>query len=465
MVRARARKCLTVAALLVACGSAGAVAVAAVHGTRSGRAASAAEQRARAIGRQAYVYGYALLAEQQVITNFPANRLISVTKLSTPSLRVIVLPNVDTLYTVARLTLNAGPLVVHVPEEHGRYYTFELLDAYTNVFGYIGRRVTGTHAGNFAIVGPGWRGSLPSGVKPIHSPTNTVFVIGRTLVKSSGDVAAVNAIQRGYTLTPLSGSGATTAPPVFLTTSTLRPAPVPGGLAFYDAMGAAMKQDPPPVAERSLLRRFASVGIGPGRSPSTEGLDSATRKGLLEGASDGRHEIDGYGRALQAGSERQHNGWIVAPKTTGRYGTNYLLRGYIAKAALGANVPAEATYPAAFSDHAGATLTGAHRYVVHFAARQLPPVNAFWSLTMYAKDAFLVTNPINRYAIGDRTRGLHKNRDGSLDLVVQHSAPHGNRSNWLPAPKGVFLLFLRLYQPRASVLRGSWPLPTITRTR
>jgi hypothetical protein len=210
---------------------------------------------------------------------------------------------------------------------------------------------------------------------------------------------------------------------------------------------------------------FASVGIGPGRAPTTERLDAATRAGLLAGLQAGRRQVADYARRIKQSSERTHNGWLVPPAATGNYGMNYLLRAYIAANALGANVPAEAIYPFAFVDHALAPLTGAHRYLLHFARGELPPVNAFWSLTMYDKQLFLVPNPINRYAVGDRTLSLRRNGDGSLDILLQHAAPRAGRGNWLPAPAGPFALALRLYQPKPSVLSGRWPLPTITRVR
>jgi hypothetical protein len=425
----------------------------------------ARRQRAEWIGAQAYVYGVAPLDEQRVIDRFPANTLISVTQLASPAERLVPAPNVDTLYTVARLELGAGPLVVHVPAEHRRYYTLQLLDAYTNTFGYIGRRVTGTGAGDYAIVGPRWRGRIPPGVHVIKAPTPTVWMIGRTLVYGPADVAAADAIQRHYTLTPLSAFGGAPLPALFLSKSLLKPALLPSGLAFYDALDTLMQQNPPPRSMRRLLRTFASVGIVPGAGPSPEQLDAAARAGLLAGLIDGRRQVAAYGRRITAASERLHNGWLVPPVATGNFAGNYLLRAYIAANALGANVPAEAIYPFAFVDQQLAPLSGAHRYVLHFAAGKLPPVNAFWSLTMYDKQLFLVPNPIDRYAIGNRTAGLHKNRDGSLDIIIANDRPRGTGADWLPAPKGPFVLALRLYQPELSVLRGRWPLPTVTRLR
>jgi hypothetical protein len=369
-------------------------------------------------------------------------------------------PNVDTLYTVARLVLRGGPVIVHVPAEPGRYYTLQLLDAYTNTLAYIGRRVTGTGAGDFAVTGPGWRGRIPTGVRRIRAPTPSVWLLGRTLVDGPADLPAVNAIQHQYSL---SAPGGARFPSIFVPQSTLRPPPVPTGVAFVDALDAAMAQNPPPGSDGALLRTFATAGIGPGRVVSREHLDRVAVNALIAGLRDGAKQIAAYARRLKLASERLHNGWLVLPKATGNYDHNFLLRAYVAMDALGANVPAEAIYPFAFVDHALAPLSGRRRYVLHFAAGQLPPVNAFWSLTMYDRNLFLVPNPIDRYAIGDRTRGLHKNRDGSLDIVLQRSAPRRGRTNWLPTPAGTFVLALRLYQPKPSVLQGRWPLPTITR--
>jgi hypothetical protein len=416
----------------------------------------------RQTAAQAYVYGLAPLDEQRVIENFPADTLINVTQLSTPAERLVPAPNVDTLYTVARLELASGPIVVHVPEEHGRYYTLQLLDAYTNTFNYIGRRATGTHAGSFAITPPGWHGQLPSGVKRISAPTATVWVLGRTLVNGPADVPNVNAIQHQYTLTPLRGFKGPPLPSVFLPGSALRPPPVPQGLAFYDAMDAIMQRDPPPHSDAAALGRFAAIGIGPGRKPSTERLSAATLRALLAGLTDGRNQLNAYGNRLMKTSQRAHEGWVVPPSATGNYGPDYLLRAYIAANALGANIPTEAIYPFAFVDRSLKPLSGRHRYALHFAPGQLPPVGAFWSLTMYDKKLFLVPNAIGRYAVGDRTAGLRRGRDGSLDILLQHAAPR-QRSNWLPAPAGTFVLALRLYQPKPRVLAGRWPLPTITR--
>ena len=447
-----------VASLLVA-----AIALLALHSSSPASARTTAEQRARAIGTQAYIYGRAPIASQNAISRFPANQLISLTELATPTQRLVVAPNNDTLYTVARLVLDREPYVLHVPDEHGRYYVHQLLDAYTRTFAYIGSTFTGRAAGDFAILGPRWHGRLPAGVRGVRATTPVVWLLGRTLVRGPVDVGDVQAIQRQYTLTPLSRFGGPPLPALYLPRSPLRPIPPPGGLAYFDALGDVLAANPPPASERSLLRRFQSVGIGPGRHPSTEGLDPAIRRGLAAGVAAGERAVIAYGNRLRADSQRRNRGWSVAPPSIGSYGTDYLLRAYIARIALGAATPAQAIYPFAYVDSRLRTLTGAHRYVLHFAAHELPPVKAFWSLTMYDKAMFLVPNAIDRYSIGDRTPGVRRNRDGSLDIYVQSTRPRGHASNWLPAPPGAFVLSLRLYQPKPAAQRNRWPFPLISR--
>jgi hypothetical protein len=330
-----------------------AVGVAALSAVAVGAASSPAAvaapityKQARQIGAQAYAYGLAVLDEQRVISGFPANTLLNISQLATPAEQLIVLPNNDTLYTNARFDLSAGPVVIHVPDEQGRYYVLQFLDAYTNTFGYIGRRTTGTQAGDFALTPPGWHGTLPAGIKRISSPTSTVWMLGRTLVNGPNDVANVIAIQHSYTVTSLSNFGGTPNPAVFLTSSLGKSSTLPTGLAFYDAMDTVTAKNLPPKSEQALMRRFASVGIGPGRTPSTEHLSSAVRNGLIAGISYGRQQVKQYASQTIAASLRVHNGWLVVPPAaTGNYGSNYLLRAYIAEDAIGANRPVEALYP------------------------------------------------------------------------------------------------------------------------
>ena len=400
---------------------------------------------------------------------FPTNDLISLGRLVGPATRLVVLPNVDTLYTLAHIDLRVQPLVLHVPDTGGRYYTMQLLDAYTNTFAYVGRRATGTHRGNYAIVGPRFHGRLPASVKRITSPTPDVWLLGRTLVDGPSDLPRVVQIERKYSLTPLSVfvSGHTT-PPIVITGPLPQPKPkfsIPNDLRYFDLLGDALRSDPPPAGERGLLRLFASVGVGPGLHPSQEHLAATVRTALTAAITAGPRAIGAEVVREHNRSARSHNGWLVPPAGTGNAGSDFLLRAVIATVGLGANVPAEALYPIAMTDSFGRALSDNHDYVLHFRAGELPPVRAFWSVTMYATDLFLVPNPIDRYSVGDRTPGLRRSGDGSLDIYIAHSAPRGHESNWLPSPQGGFVLALRLYQPTAAVLRDRWPLPIIRRIR
>ena len=417
----------------------------------------------------AYVYGLPPVSLRLTVARFPLNQLVSVAKLADPSTRTVVAPNNDTAYSVSRLDLSSGPLVIDVPDTRGRYYVLQLMDAYTNVFGYVGRRTTGTKRGSFAILPPRFRGALPTGLRSIRSPTRLVWLLGRTLVDGPADIPAAKAVMAGYSLTPLTvwASGRRNTPIVLDDfPPRLARLVVPKGLAFYDALGENLREDPPPRRDRCALRAFAAVGIGRGRRPSAE-IGSPLLRGALRAAThSGSRLIDRAVDRADRYSRRRNRGWLLPGAYVGRFGRNYLARAVVTRVGLGANTREEALYPIAFRDSKGRRLTGRHRYVVRFRRRELPPVRAFWSLTVYDREGFLVRNPIDRYSVGDRTRGLHRGRGGSLTLYVQHSAPAGRRrSNWLPAPRGRFRLMLRLYEPRRSALTGRWRPPPVRRVR
>ena len=238
----------------------------------------------------------------------------------------------------------------------------------------------------------------------VRSPTPVVWLLGRTLVDGPADLAAVNALQRGYALRRLDALGGPPLAALSIPSSTLHPAPLPTGLAFFDAMGAALAENPPPRRDRALLARLRRVGIGPGPAH----LAPAARGGHPRGAArrGGRRARPAWTPTRPAGSappRAPHRGWLLPPAGIGAAGADALLRASVARTALGANVRAEAVYPQADTDRRGRPLDGAHRYALRFAPGQLPPVKAFWSLTMYGADRFLVENPIGRYALGDRT--------------------------------------------------------------
>ncbi len=411
-----------------------------------------------AAGVAAYVYGLAPVSVFETTQRFPENQLVSIAALTDPTVRTVVLPNHDTTYTVGRLQLSGGPRVLDVPDAAGRYYVIQLLDAYSNTFAYVGRRTTGTRAGSYAVVPPGFDGTLPAGVKRIQSPTNLVWVLGRTLVQDAADMPAVAALMGGYRFTALDAwtAGQRQNPLVLGAFPTVPTVEIPKGLDYFAKLGEILATDPAPKRDACALRAFARAGIGPGKQPSAPALGAAVRAGRRILA-----------KAEQRGNRigvKQHNGWLVPGRYIGAYGTNYLGRAIIATAALGANTPPETVYPLAVDDVDGRPLSGRHRYAIRFPRGQLPPANAFWSVTIYGKDRYLVPNPIDRYAIGDRTKGIRRGPDGSLTIYVQHGRPKGAAAaNWLPAPSGRFRLAMRIYEPRRSVLNGRWLPPPVQR--
>ena len=390
----------------------------------------------------------------------PENRLTFQPARSGITTRTIVAPNTDTLYGVAPLDLRAEPYVLTLPAIHDRYYSFQLISAYTDSFAYIGTRATGGRAGRWMITPPGWRGTVPRGVTRLAAPTPQILLLGRFLVTDDADVARVHARAGRMSLVPFStitGTAPPPAPPPFGSPAGTPQTVAARGIGFFDELGDALAINPPTDArERETLRGFASLGIGPGLHPAAEVRDASTRSALTAGVRDGERRI----AAIRSTGARTVNGWTYNLHV-GAYGHDALLRAAVAATGWGANVPAEAVYAHADADARGDALDGNHHYVLHFPAHGLPPVNAFWSVTMYGPDRFFIANPINRYAIGDRTPRLQYGKDGSLDIYVQRESPPGHAANWLPAPPGPFSLSMRLYLPKRSVIDGRYSYPRL----
>ncbi len=458
-------------------------AVAAVLATALVPVAAAAPTAAQAAtaARAAYLYGIPLMEflrtarEQTSVTvpdthsDAPLNQLGNARRLATPSNHVIVQPNNDTLYSMAHVDLSAGPLVLHVPTVSGhRYYSFEFMDPYTNVFAYVGTRTTGDGAHTFLITGPGWHGHVPAGLRRIRSPYARAWLAGRTLVDGPADLAAAHRVQDGYRLLPLSAytrHGLNWSPPRprhIVTTPKRYAEPV--GLAFFDALGLALAQNPPPSRDHAELALLRSVGVGPGLRPSKEHLSVAVAAALRSAVASGPQTVLALKTQIAASSVIVHHGWFVPPADTGDYGTDYPWRAVVALNGLAANRPAEAMYIVGVRDGSLGLLTGADHYVIHFPAGGLPPARYFWSLTMYDASFYLVPNARHKYEVGNRTAGLRRNPDGSLDIYIGHTRPAGAPvANWLPAPAGAFEVTLRLYGPQASALEGTYNYPGITR--
>jgi hypothetical protein len=379
----------------------------------------------------------------------PTNQLLETSTLAGPTARLVVTPNADTLYANAWLDLRRGPVVLSVPRSDD-YYVFQFLDMYTNTFANVGTRTNDGAPGRYAVTGPGWHGTLPAGVHRISAPTPDVWVIGRTLVPSPSDLAAAVAQQRDDTLRAL-------AEP----TSRLSIPALPSGCstAFSDAtfltdLATAMAADPPQARDRPIVADLAAVGIGPGLVPDGALTPALVRQSIAAGTS--------VVSATTAAELVTRDGWSTLP-SEGTYGTDYVARAATAAVGLGANVPAESVYFQAARDATGAALAGATTYHLHFTRSALPPIDrrAFWSLTVYGPDHFLVANAIDRYSIGNRTSGLQYGTDGSLDLYVGAQPPAGHETNWLPAPSGPFSMVFRTYLPGAPIRRGAWAPPPI----
>jgi hypothetical protein len=419
-----------------------------------------------------YIYGYAPVAMEATRAiqtavpdntkpgQAPINQFSYQKTLTTPDDRLVIRPNADTLYTTAWLDLASEPIILHVPDTAGRYYLIPMLDAYSNEFTSVGSRTTGTGEGNYAIVGPRWQGSVPENVTGvIYAPTNTVWMIGRTLVNGESDLQAAVAVTRQYNLIPLSSY------PQFLQTGTYAPPggvpvtpPIPDFVAFpvaispgfskpefFDFLAKYALENPP---SQQFLWASALV------------LDGFLHQNQLtpDVVSQANSAIDN--ELLSTGTNE--NGWSFH-LNVGDYGTNYLLRAAITKFGFGANISADAIYMSAEKDISGTSLTGTTSYVIHFAPGQTPPEKGFWSITVYGQDGFLVGNPISRYDVGSQT-GLVTNPDGSLDLFLQNTRPHTLQSNWLPVPAASFNLTLRIFWPDQSVLNGTWTPPTLSST-
>lgn len=388
--------------------------------------------------------------------------------LAAPADRGVTTPNNDTLYSSARLNLAAGPVKLTVPDMQGRYYSVAFVDAATDNFATLGQRTTGTRPGEFLVVGPDWVSPLPDGARVIHAPGNDVLVLLRIVVQGPSDVAAVQRLQDGFALAAMPSppaavapgsptASAPAAPPAAPAAAATQPGPAERFLAIVNRM---LARNPPPSYERVLLERFAAVGVC-GAGCSWDALPPAIQARWNALFPDMMAQLQ-----KRAHDNAQHpNGWSAPRPTIGNFGTDYELRAEVALTGLLALEPAEAMYFTAHEDGAHHALTGTHVYRLHLPPGAVP-VDAFWSLTMYEQDfdgrLVLVNNPIDRYAIGDRTPGLRRHRDGSIDIWIQRAEPgRARRPNWLPAPPGPFVLTLRAYEPRLALRDGRFVLPPV----
>jgi hypothetical protein len=438
------------------------------------------EEEAHAIGVDAYLYFYPIVTmdvTRKQLTNQepkpggiggPMNRFANVGAFPTADMRVVVRPNFDTLYSSGWLDLTKEPMVVSAPDTGGRYYLLPMLDMWTDVFASPGWRTTGTEAGNFLVTPPNWSGTVPDGFTQIKAPTPYVWIIGRTKTDGPADYDAVHKIQAGYKIAPLSQWGKEPVAPEVkidpsidmktppkVTVDTMKAGP------FFAYAAELLKLHPPHITDQPIIARLKRIGFEAGKSFDLDKADPAVKKGL-EGVPETTQKLMAWKIPTLA---RIANGWSMNTDTMGVYGNYYLKRALVSQLGLGANLPEDAIYPLNLADSEGKPLDGASSYTIHFDKGEIPPVDAFWSITLYDNDGFQVANALNRFAVSS-WMPFKYNPDGSLDLYFQNESPGADKeANWLPAPKGPFNLTMRLYAPKANALTGKWNPPPVTKVQ
>lgn len=447
------------------------------------------EQEAHAIATEAYIYFYPLVTmdlTRRQMTNVPAGKEMGFGPANTfnnvpayPSAtdKVVVRPNFDTLYSIAWLDLTKEPLMISVPDTNGRYYLLPMLDMWSDVFASPGWRTTGTQAQHFLVAPSGWRPDLrdrlveefrlPAGTQRINAPTSHVWIIGRTKTDGPQDYDAVHEIQSGLKVTPLSEWG---RPPrqveVKVDTNVDMKTPpktqvdnMPGERYFAYA-AELLKVNRPHLTDEPILARMKRLGIEAGKSFNIDTAPAAVRA-ALEAAPSSAQRLMAWKVPTIA---RVANHWSMNTDTMGVYGNDYLKRAIVTQLGLGANLPEDAIYPLNLGDQTGSPLDGTNKYALHFDRSALPPVDAFWSVTLYDQEGYQVANPLNRFAVSS-WMPFKYDPDGSLTLYFQNESPGKDKeANWLPAPKGPFNLTMRLYAPKSEALTGKWNPPPVAKT-
>lgn len=465
---------LVTATLLAACGSTDSKETATPAPPPPSDAAVSPEQ-ARAIAREAYIYGFPLVDSYRIRYAYFVNKqspeykggfneIHNEARLYTPEDTAVQTPNADTPYSMLGLDLRSEPLVLTVPPvEQDRYYSLQFIDGYTYNVAYVGSRTTGNGGGKYLVAGPNWTGDKPEGIdEVIRFDTDLASVIYRTQLFGPPDLENVKRIQAGYQVTPLSvylnRPAPAPAPPIDfvppLTPDQQRTSP-----QFFEILGVTLRTAPTLPEERELRARFAKLGIGPEGDFEADKLSPEMRAAVEGGMADAWAELDKLKKdKIETGEIGSAQFFGTAADLKG----NYLYRMAGAVFGIFGNTAAEALYPGIATDSTGAPLTGANNYVVKLPSGQLPPVNAFWSLTMYEMpQSLLVDNPIQRYLINSpMLTSLVPDPDGGYTVYVQNSSPGpGKEANWLPAPKGPFQMIMRLYWPKPDALNGTWKPP------
>ena len=433
---------------------------------------------ARAIAKEAYIYGYPMVDSYRILHAYfvntenpeykgPFNQLRNFARVFTPEDKAVQTPNSDTPYSFLGMDLRAEPIVLTVPEiEKDRYFSIQLIDAYTFNFDYIGSRATGNAGGSYLIAGPGWKGETPKGVeKVIRSETELVLAPYRTQLFNPADIDNVKQVQAGYkvqTLSAFLGQPAPEAAPAIDFIKPLTPDTQRTSLQFFDILNFVLQFCPTHPSEKELMARFAEIGVGADKTFDAGTLSPEMKAAIEAGIADAWADHAKLQKRIDAKE-------VTAGDTFGT--REYLKNNYIyrmAAAVLGiyGNSKQEAMYPIYSIDADGKSLDGANHYSVRFAPGQLPPVNAFWSLTMYELPSSLLSaNPLNRYLLNSpMLPQFTRDADGGLTLLIQNESPGKDKeANWLPAPKGPFFMAMRLYWPKADALEGKWVAPPLKR--
>jgi hypothetical protein len=434
---------------------------------------------AREIAKEAYVYGFPIVDSYRIQYAYfvdaknpeykgPWNQIINIPRVYTPADTAIQTPNSDTPYSFVGMDLRAEPIVLTVPPiEKDRYFSIQLIDAYTFNFDYIGSRATGNDGGSFLIAGPGWKGETPAGVKKVfRSETEFVFAVYRTQLFNPEDLDNVKKVQAGYKAEPLStvlGQPAPAAAPPVDFIKPLTPDEEKTSLEFFNILNFVLQFCPPNSSETDLMAQFAKIGVGAGKVFDASKLSPEMKTAIEQGMADAWTDYKELQTRFNAGEVTSGDMF----GTREYLKNNYLYRMAAAVLGIYGNSKQEAMYPVYAIDEAGQRLNGSNRYTVHFPSGQLPPVNAFWSLTMYElPSSLLVANPINRYLLNaPMLPQFMKDTDGGVTFYVQNESPGKDKEpNWLPAPKGPFVVAMRLYWPKPEALDGKWKQPPMTKT-
>jgi hypothetical protein len=444
------------------------------------RPTSTTPAEAREIGKEAYIYGFPMVDNYRIQYDYfvdrdnpefkaPWNQIRNIPRVYTPADTAIQTPNSDTPYSMIGMDLRAEPMVITVPPiEKERYFSVQLIDAYTFNFAYVGSRATGNGGGSFLIAGPGWKGQMPNGVKEvIRSETEFVIAAYRTQLFNPGDLDNVKKVQAGYkaqTLSAFLGTAAPKAAPDIDFIRPLTPAEEKSSPQFFNILNFLLQFCPTNPSETELMARFAKIGVGAGKTFDPSKLSPEMTRAIEQGMAEAWADLGGLTKQLDAG--KVTSGDLFGTREFLK--NNYLYRMTAAALGIYGNSKQEAMYPILAVDADGHKLNGANRYTLRFAPDELPPVNAFWSLTMYELPAsLLVANPINRYLINSpMLPQLKRDADSGLTLFIQNESPDKDKeANWLPAPKGPFLAILRLYWPKPEAQEGKWTAPSVEKAQ